>query len=226
MTGIAPEVRALYQHGFELVTAARLDDACQKVGAQEDRPGVAFFPADVSVEDMARVAEDIAPCLTGGMRSVGLLGNVADRARVRGLRDLGVSWCVHPPFSADDVHLAASLALAEGSWGDLRKEPRVPVTMQVDVARNGGIGPARVRDLSVHGMFLVMPNPPEPGSAVKIQAQLGSDVWMLDGTVVHCSARSGPGQESGAGVQLGPLDADAERALQLFVDARIGSVRF
>ena len=70
-----------------------------------------------------------------------------------------------------------------------------------------------------------MARPPEIGDSLVIELELGARVMLLHGDVVHCSTRSTPGREVGAGIRFDRLDEADARNISEYVEARLGSVR-
>lgn len=215
----------MVEHGFEVETLSSLLSAQEWLAAQGDRPGVLLIPADLEGVHIQAVVESLAPRLSGGTGAMVLVGAVAGRAEARELSDLGFLWLVRDPFTAEELHLGAVAALGTTQWSDVRKSPRVPVSLVTDVAKPGGIVPARICDVSAGGMFLELAQPPEVGTAIMVEMTLGARAMMLHGIVTHSSKRATPAQEVGVGVSFDRLEEGDARAIVDYVEARLGSVR-
>ena len=61
---------------------------------------------------------------------------------------------------------------------------------------------AGTRDLSESGLFLITPDPPEPGVPVRLHLRLEALAMPLEGRVVWRRERAEPGRPAGMGVQL------------------------
>ncbi len=224
-SGLGREAFVLTEHGFEVEVVASLVTAQQWLTMQEGRAGVVLLPAALGGDDFVAVVDALGPMIEGGTRAMVLVGEVLGRSEARQLSDQGFPWLVRSPFTPEELHLGVAAALGASTWADARKVPRVPVSLRIDVARPGGIVPARVCDVSAGGMFLELTDPPPLGTPLMVEMTLGARTMMLRAIVTHQSRRATPGREAGVGVTFDQLDDGDERAIGDYVAARLGSVR-
>jgi len=91
---------------------------------------------------------------------------------------------------------------------DFRESQRAPVDFQVDYIHEGDYVLSFSRNISLGGMFLCTPNPPEPGSRVKLIFPVEEYYQAEVMTVVVWVNRSAAVGETGMGVQfLSPLSS-------------------
>ena len=95
------------------------------------------------------------------------------------------------------------------SAGNSRSEERAPVAFKVDYIHEGDYVLSFSKNISLGGMFLCTPNPPEPGSRVKLIFPIEEHYLAEVMTVVVWINKSPGGGETGMGVQfLSPLSAN------------------
>jgi hypothetical protein len=211
--------------GVEVLVARSLEEARQILESEGKRPGALVFSAEMDRSVFTELASLAKATLSGGVASALGVGKLVDRSYLRQLRDLGVKWLVRTPFTDDELHLGVTAALAEGSWADVRKSPRVPITVPVTVRGPLGCIAGTVQDLSAGGLFLAVVDPPEVGTRLSVELAIGDRTLALSGSVVHLSRRLSPRGEVGFGVCFDPVGEADARTLREFVDARMDSVR-
>ena len=102
----------------------------------------------------------------------------------------------------------------EMSASDSRLEERAPVDFQVNYIHEGNYVLSFSRNISLGGMFLCTPDPPEPGSKVKLIFPVEEYYEAEVMTVVVWTNRSGKSRERGMGVQfLTPLSAHLKKSI-------------
>jgi uncharacterized protein (TIGR02266 family) len=100
------------------------------------------------------------------------------------------------------------------SAGECRSEERAPVNFQVDCIHEGDYVLSFSKNISLGGMFLCTPNPPEPGSRVKLIFPLEEHYHAEVMTVVVWVNRSPNAGETGMGVQfLSPLSSHVKEQI-------------
>ena len=91
---------------------------------------------------------------------------------------------------------------------NLRTEERAPVDFQVNYIHTGDYILSFSKNISLGGMFLCTPDPPEPGSRLKLIFPLQKYYQAEVMAVVVWSNRSSKAGEKGMGVQfLSPLSS-------------------
>ncbi len=61
---------------------------------------------------------------------------------------------------------------AFAGWEEKRRHPRVAVSWEAEIEDDAGRRPARLRDISLGGAFVVVSAPPAPGSRVRLKISL------------------------------------------------------
>jgi hypothetical protein len=223
--GLLKDALVLSRVGVEVLVAGSVEEAREILRAQGQRPGVVMFSMEVDRTLLPALVGVAQTTLSGGSGSLVGVGHLGGRSSMHALRELGVKWLVQAPFSEDELHLGLTAALAEGSWPDVRKSPRVPITVPVTVmGPHGGI-PGTVQDLSTGGLFLATATPPAIGTRLSVELAIGHRTLAFSGRVIHLCRRLSPRGEVGLGLSFGPLREEDARALGEFVRARLGSVR-
>ncbi len=102
----------------------------------------------------------------------------------------------------------------EMSAADSRLEERATVDFQVNYIHEGNYVLSFSRNISLGGMFLCTPDPPEPGSKVKLIFPVEEYYEAEVMTVVVWTNRSGKSRERGMGVQfLTPLSSHLKKSI-------------
>jgi uncharacterized protein (TIGR02266 family) len=100
------------------------------------------------------------------------------------------------------------------SAGNCRSEERAPVDFQVDCIHEGDYVLSFSKNISLGGMFLCTPNPPEPGSRVKLIFPVEEHYHTEVMTVVVWVNMSPNAGETGMGVQfLSPLSSHVKEKI-------------
>jgi Tfp pilus assembly protein PilZ len=100
------------------------------------------------------------------------------------------------------------------SAADSRLEERATVDFQVNYIHEGNYVLSFSRNISLGGMFLCTPDPPEPGSKVKLIFPVEEYYEAEVMTVVVWTNRSGKSRERGMGVQfLTPLSSHLKKSI-------------
>jgi hypothetical protein len=223
--GLLKDALVVSRVGVEVLAARSLEEARQILEAEGQRPGALLFSTEMDRSVLPALVHLAETALTGGVRSMVAVGNLGGRSSLRELRNVGVKWLVQTPFTDDELHLGVTQALAEGSWADVRKSHRAPITVPVTLRGPHGCIAGTVQDLSVNGLFFAVSDPPEVGTRLSLELVIGDRTLALSGTVVHLSRRLSPRGEVGFGLCFDPVGEADARTLREFVDAHMGSVR-
>lgn len=74
-----------------------------------------------------------------------------------------------------------------------RLAPRYAFTATAEVEDGSDVRPARVRDLSILGAYLVLPNPFSKSAPILIKIRTKTEFFQCRGTVVRCEEGLGMG---------------------------------
>ena len=223
--GLLKDALVVSRVGVEVLAARSLEEARQIFEAQGQRPGILLFSTEMDRSVLPALVHLAETTLSAGVRSMVAVGNLEGRSALRELRNVGVKWLVQTPFTDDELHLGVTQALAEGSWEDVRKSRRAPITVPITLHGPQGYIAGKVQDLSVQGLFLSSSERPEVGARLSLELVIGDRTLALSGSVVHLSRRLSPRGEVGFGVCFDPVGEADARTLREFVDARMDSVR-
>ena len=107
---------------------------------------------------------------------------------------------------------------------DRRKDPRAPLETEVRIEYGDFRGFVRefCRDVSVGGMFVECPNPPEPGRLVRFELELPPPVPQRISGRGEVAWRRLPGEEArpraGFGLRFTEIDPSARRLIFRIID--------
>jgi hypothetical protein len=221
------EALGLIERGIDPLYAKEIEEAVL-LAQEEDRVGALVMPGTLPLESLDDVLARVAPVLWAGSGAVVVAAPPRERARLRDLRDRGIRWVLYAPYDAAELRFAVAAALATEDDLDPRSGLRVPIRLDAVVHSEGGERSGCIRNLSLGGAYVAVPDPPGVGSEVAIDLGLGDCPLRAEGRVAHRLARSQPGRaerEPGFGVAFRPLSEADQRLLDGFIRERIGSFR-
>jgi hypothetical protein len=138
------------------------------------------------------------------------------------LRGEGLRLCLRVPYQAHELRHVVVRALSDTDPSELRRDPRVPCDVAVDVESGGRRRRGRLSDLSVNGAFVALMGPLAPSSMVVLHFILEEREWAAAARVVW---RTGPNtaawREPGMGLELAAVEADLRQALGRFVAEQV-----
>jgi len=143
-------------------------------------------------------------------------------AECAALRGEGLRLCLRVPYQAHELRHVVARVLSDTDPSELRRDPRVPCDIAVDVELDGRRRRGRLADLSVRGAFVSLMGPPAPTSLVVLHFALEERDWAAAGRIVW---RTGPNtaawREPGMGLELVAVEADLRQALGRFVAEQV-----
>jgi hypothetical protein len=222
------EALGLIERGIDPVYAKSVDEALL-LAQDDERVGALVMPGTLPLETLDETLTRVTPQLWAGAAAVLIVAPPRERALMRALRDRGIRWILHAPYDAAELRFAVAAALATEDDLDPRNGLRVPIRLAATVAA-GAEAPreAWLRNVSVGGAYLALPEPPAVGETVAVQVSFGDRGLAAVGRVAHRLAAPLPGRaerEPGIGVAFQPLDDAGERLLEEFIRERVNSFR-
>lgn len=76
-----------------------------------------------------------------------------------------------------------------------RRAPRYPFAATAEAIDSSDVRPASVKDLSIFGAYLAMPNPFSKGAVVLVKIHSKTEFFQCNATVVHATGGLGMGIE-------------------------------
>ncbi len=99
-----------------------------------------------------------------------------------------------------------------------RKSPRADVLVRVDYQTVDELFSDFASNINEGGLFVETDKPPAVGTEVSLQFRIpGSDEPVVSSGRVVRTAKGGPGEPSGMGIEFDGLDADARRRINALV---------
>lgn len=221
------EALGLIERGIDPLYAKSVEEALL-LAQDDERVGALVMPGALPLELLDITLARLAPQLWAGAGAVLLVAPPRERALMRALRDRGIRWILHDPYDASELRFAVAAALATEDDLDPRSGLRVPLRLAARVDAGAAPREAWLRNLSVGGAYLALPDPPEVGDTVAVDVSFGDQPLHATGRVAHRLPAPLPGRaerEPGIGVAFEPL-ADAERRLlEELIRERVNSFR-
>jgi hypothetical protein len=218
----------LIQHGLDPLYARQLDDLTLLARERRDRIAALVVPGALALDAIDAVLVRVGRDLPSGNASVVVVAPPRERAHLAALRERGVRWAVFAPYEPCELRFAVAAALATGDALEPRRGLRVPIRLPVAVRHARATREGEIRNLSVGGAFVALPEPPEVGAALSLEFPVGERLLHLQAVVAHRAEAVRAGRaEGGAGVGVAfsspsPLEA---HLVEGFVRERVDSFR-
>ena len=218
----------LIQHGLDPLYARDLDELLRLAPEQKERIAALVVPGALALDGLDAVLAHAARGLLSTLASVVVVAPPRARAHLAALRDRGVRWAVFAPYEPCELRFAVAAALATGDALEPRRGLRVPIRLPVAVRHARATRDGEIRNLSVGGAFVALPDPPEVGAALSLEFPIGERLLHLQAAVAHRAEAVRAGRaEGGAGVGVafsGPSALETH-LLEGFVRERVDSFR-
>lgn len=227
-TGLGVEALGLIDRGIDPLYAKDLDEALQLADQEEDRVGAFVLSGTLPPELREDALDRATPLLWAGAAAILVVAPPRDRKLLRGLRDRGIRWVLFAPYEPAELRFAVAAALSSEDDLDPRTGLRVPIRLDVTIETAGDRRPGQIRNLSIGGAYVALPDPPAVGTEVSLALSLGDRPLKLRACVRHRLAVAVPGRaenEPGIGIQYPLPEAAESRALEDFLRERIDSFR-
>jgi hypothetical protein len=221
------EALGLIKRGIDPLYAKEVDEAVL-LAQDDERVGALVLPGALPLEALEAMLARVAPLLWAGADAVVLVAPPRERALMRALRDLGIRWVLHAPYDAAELRFAVAAALATEDDLDPRSGLRVPIRLAARVTDASGAREACLRNVSVGGAYLALPEPPAVGTTVAVEMAFGDQPLAARGRVAHRLAEPLPGRaelEPGFGIAFEPPREAERRLLEEFIRERVSSFR-
>jgi len=211
--------------GISPYYANNIDDAIFLAGEHRQRIAAFAAPTAVLLDHLELVRKELLAQIGLPLACavpVGGQPSAAERAR---LAAAGVRWSAFDSVSARELRCVLSLALSHADREEVRKEPRVPVHLPVDVTTSERTFRAELMDLSAGGAYIASRSPLKQGTALTLAFAAGEKQVSVSAEVRWRTPLSGGFAgwlEAGMGVQFGQVQYEARAAIRRHVDAILG----
>lgn len=222
------EALGLVERGIDPLFAGDLDEAHLLSLEESGRVGALVVPGSLPAAVLDALLDRIGPQLWAGPHAVVLVGPPDDRRALRELRDRGIGWVLREPYDAAEFRFVVAAALATEDKLDPRGGLRIPITLPAAVQIADAARAGVVRNLSIGGAYVALPDPPAPGTAIEIALRLGDRDFATPANAVYRQDVGASGRavrEAGMGVAFRPLDDGRRASLAAFIGERIRSFR-
>ncbi len=227
-TGLGVEALGLIERGIDPLYAKDLDEALQLADQEKEQVGAFVLPGTLSPALREQALERATPLLWAGAAAILVVAPPRDRALLRALRDRGIRWVLFAPYEPAELRFAVAAALSSEDDLDPRSGLRVPIRLDAELEIAGGRRCGQVRNLSIGGAYVALPEPPPVGTQITLDLSLGERPLQLTARVRHSLSVPVPGraeQEPGIGIRY-QLPAESElRAIDEFLRERVDSFR-
>jgi hypothetical protein len=226
---LGTEALGLVERGIDPLFTSDPDEALLLALQESGRVGALVVPGSISLALLDVLLDRIGPQLWAGAGAVVVVDPPADRERLRALRDRELCWLLTEPYEAAEFRFVVAAALATDDSLDPRSGLRVPISMPVVVTDAGVRRDAFVRNLSVGGAYISIPEAPAPQTRIGVEFAIGERALALAADVAYRQTEGASGRavgESGIGIAFRGLDAAQRAAITDFIGERIRCFRF
>jgi len=207
--------------GLRPLYATDLDELVLLSREYRGQVGALLLPASDVAARLPAVRKRVLGPLGLPAASVVCVGD-PDADQAAALRAEGLRLCLRIPYQAHELRHVVARTLSDTDPSEVRRDPRVPCDIAVDVELDGRRRRGRLVDLSVRGAFVALMGPPAPSSLAVLHFTLEERAWAAAGRVVW---RTGPNtaawREPGMGLELVAVEADLRQALGRFVAEQV-----
>lgn len=221
---LGSEAVGLVERGIDPLFAADADEAHLLALQEAGRVGALIVPGSLPLATLDSLLDRVAPQLWAGPAGVVIVGPPDERSALRALRDRGISWVLREPYDAAEFRFVVAAALATEDKLDPRGGLRAPISLAADVEVEGRLVPALIRNLSVGGAYVALPEVPAPGSLVGLEIALGDRRMSLRAAVVYTQGPDAGGRairEGGMGVAFRGLGEADRSCIAAFIAERV-----
>jgi uncharacterized protein (TIGR02266 family) len=171
--------------------AHSLDDAMFLAGEHRQRIGAFAAPTALLLAKLELIRKELLAPIGLPIACAVPIGGVPSAEERARLAAAGVRWGAFDSTNARELRFLLSLALSQADRAEVRREPRFPVHLKVDVTTDERTFRASLADLSANGAYLAARSPLKPGTRLKLcfelddsRVEVGAEVrWRtaLDG---------------------------------------------
>ncbi|RIL04721.1 MAG: hypothetical protein DCC71_13025 [Proteobacteria bacterium] len=225
---LGSEALGLVERGIDPLYVADVDEAHLLSLQEAGRVGALVVPGSLELDTLDVLLDRVAPQLWAGPASLVVVGPPDERAALRALRDRDVCWILREPYDAAEFRFVVAAALATEDKLDPRSGLRAPISLPVHVACDGVQRDAVIRNLSIGGAYVALDAPPAPGSAVRVDLELGDRAMQPEATVVYTQGSDAGGRavrEGGMGVAFRALEEPDRACIAAFIEDRVRCFR-
>lgn len=227
-TGLGVEALGLIERGIDPLYAKDLDEALALADQEEERVGAFVLPGSLPAELREDALDRATPLLWAGAAAILVVAPPRDRALLRSLRDRGIRWVLYAPYEPAELRFAVAAALCSEDDLDPRSGLRVPIRLAATLATGSAPRDGQIRNLSLGGAYVSLPDPPAVGTELVLDMSLGERPVRLAACVRHRLGEAVPGRAErvpGVGLQYQlPAAADL-RSIEEFLRERVNSFR-
>lgn len=220
--GLGEQALGLIAMGIRPYYANNLDEAISLAGEHRQRISAFAAPTAMMLEHLDVVRKKLLVQLDLPVAcAVPIGGRPSPEERAR-LAAAGVRWSAFDSLSAREIRCVLSLALSQGDHAEVRRDPRVPVLLPVEVTTRERTSRAELMDLSANGAYIASRSPLKPGTPLGLAFDLDAKPISLSAEVRWRTPLDGGFAgwlEAGMGVQFDELAHEALGEIRRYVEA-------
>ena len=219
-SGMGERALGLIAMGINPYYANNLDDAIFLAGEHRQRIGAFAAPTHVMLEQLELVRKELLSQIGLPLAcAVPVGGHPSDAERAR-LSTAGVRWSAFDSLNPREIRCVLALALSQADKREVRKAPRVPVVLPVDVTTSERTFRAELHDLSTGGAYIASRSTLKPDTPLTLDFVAGDKAVTMRAEVRWRTALSGGFAgwlEAGMGVEFARVTYEASAAVRRHV---------
>jgi hypothetical protein len=142
------------------------------------------------------------------------------------LRHEGLRFCLPCGSEPQELRFVVSRVLSDTDPDELRRHPRAPCNVRVDVESEHRRVPARLEDVSLGGAFVVLAHPQAERSTLRLGFRLLEEVCSVSARVAWRTGTNAPAwRDRGMGVEFVDLDDGVRDVLGRFITEQMRRFR-
>jgi uncharacterized protein (TIGR02266 family) len=202
--------------------ANNLDDAIWLAAEHRARIGALAAPTTLLVDKLEAIRKDVLAQNGVPISSAIPVGSQPTPSEREKLASAGVRWGVFDPHTPRDLRFILALAMSTSDRRELRKDPRVPCEIAVDVTTEERTFRASLIDLSAGGTYIASRSPLKPGTPLTLAFEIGPQKLAVKAAVKWRTSLDGGFAgwiDAGMGVEFAGVAYEAKAAIRRHVAA-------
>jgi uncharacterized protein (TIGR02266 family) len=200
--------------------ANNIDDAIWLAAEHRSRIGALATPTTLLVDKLEVIRKEVLAQNGVPISSAIPIGSQPTPSERERLANAGVRWGVFDPHTPRDLRFIIALAMSTSDKRELRKDPRVPCALPVDVTTGERTFRASLIDLSAGGAYIASRSPLKPGTPLTLTFEIGATRVTVTAAVKWRTSLDGGFAgwiDAGMGVEFAGIAYEAKAAIRRHV---------
>ncbi|MBM4382076.1 MAG: PilZ domain-containing protein [Deltaproteobacteria bacterium] len=200
--------------------ANNLDDAIWLASEHRTRIGALAAPTTLLVDKLELIRKEVLAQNGVPIACAIPIGSQPSPSELEKLANAGVRWGVFDPHTPRDLRFIIALAMSSSDKSELRRDPRVPCELPVDVTTVERTFRASLIDLSTGGAYIASRSPLKPGTPLTLAFEIDTMKLSVKAEVKWRTSLDGGFAgwlDAGMGVEFSGVAYEAKAAIRRHV---------